>query len=84
MASEVYKGWTIRQEGGYTEAYPPKGSKQPPLMAASIEQAKRVIDRRAAGEATGYQKVVDAKANEAKRARLHRALDAVMDSRGAK
>lgn len=66
--TEVYKGWTIRQEGGYTHIYPPKGSPQPPCACGSIEQARRIIDRRVSGEATGYQKVMDAKSPFAKMA----------------
>ncbi len=55
---EMYKGWEI-SEDVKEDAIVAKKPGKPPLYATNVAQAKRIIDQREAGTATGYQKVMD-------------------------
>ncbi len=57
---EMYKGWEI-SEDVKEDAIVAKKPGKPSLYATNVAQAKRIIDQREAGTATGHQKVVDVK-----------------------
>lgn len=57
--AEKYKGWEI-YEDVKEDAIVAKKPGKPPLYATTVSQAKRIIDQREAGTATGHQKVEDA------------------------
>ena len=65
MFVEQYKGWAISEDPA-EDAIVAKKPGKPPLYATTVAQAKRIIDQRESGTATGHQRVMDAAAKAEK------------------